>query len=38
VFYQGSVWHAQLEKGVISQDLNEFLKLYTVEEVVSMIS
>jgi hypothetical protein len=38
VFYQGSVWHAQLENGVICQDLNEFLKLYTVEEVVSLIS
>ena len=37
VFFEGLVWHAQSDKGVISQALNEFLRMYSVEEVVSLI-
>lgn len=37
VFYEGSVWHAQLEKGVMKQPLEDFLKIYSVEEVISYL-
>lgn len=38
VFFEGQIFHAQLERGVIQQSLEYFTKLYKVEEVVSMQS
>jgi hypothetical protein len=35
VFIDGDVWHAQLERGVICQGLDQFRELYEIEEVVT---